>query len=70
METKIAKFKETIECDEPITDQTMLDSLLEWDSMGKISTIVMLADEYGHTLTYDESKNTQPLNHLQKPYNK
>ncbi|ARR02585.1 MULTISPECIES: hypothetical protein [Campylobacter] len=61
METKIAKFKETIECDEPITDQTMLDSLLEWDSMGKISTIVMLADEYGHTLTYDELKNLKQV---------
>lgn len=56
MDKKIAKFKDTIECDEPLTPQTPLDSLAEWDSMGKISTIVMLADDYNHTLTYDELK--------------
>lgn len=56
MDTKIAKFKDVIECDEIITPQTPLDSIAEWDSMGKISTIVMLADEYGYTLTFDELK--------------
>lgn len=56
MDEKIAKFKDIIECDEPLTPQTELDSLSEWDSMGKISTIVMLADDYGYTLTFDELK--------------
>ncbi|MDY6134896.1 hypothetical protein [Campylobacter lanienae] len=56
MDKKIAKFKYTIECDEPLNPQTTLESLAEWDSMGKISTIIMLADDYGHTLTYDELK--------------
>lgn len=56
MDKKIAKFKDTIECDEPLTPQTTLESIAEWDSMGKISTIIMLADDYGHTLTYDELK--------------
>ncbi|WP_086306604.1 hypothetical protein [Campylobacter devanensis] len=56
MDTKIAKFKDVIECDETLTPQTPLDSIAEWDSMGKISTIVMLADDYGYTLTYDELK--------------
>lgn len=56
MDTKIAKFKDVIECDETLTPQTPLDSIAEWDSMGKISTIVMLADDYGHTLTFDELK--------------
>ena len=56
MDKKIAKFKDTIECDESINSQTTLESLAEWDSMGKISTIIMLADDYGHTLTYDELK--------------
>lgn len=57
MDTKIAKFKDVIECDETLTPQTSLDSIAEWDSMGKISTIVMLADDYGYTLTFDELKN-------------
>ena len=56
MDKNIAKFKDTIECDEPLNTQTTLESLAEWDSMGKISTIIMLADDYGHTLTYDELK--------------
>lgn len=56
MDEKIAKFKDIIECDEPLTPQTELDSLSEWDSMGKISTIVMLADDYDYTLTFDELK--------------
>ena len=56
MDTKITKFKDVIECDEIITPQTPLDSIAEWDSMGKISTIVMLADDYGYTLTFDELK--------------
>ncbi len=56
MDKKIAKFKDTIECDEPLNPQTTLESIAEWDSMGKISTIIMLADDYGHTLTYDELK--------------
>ena len=56
MDKKIAKFKDTIECDEPLNPQTTLESLAEWDSMGKISTIIMLADDYGYTLTYDELK--------------
>ncbi|WP_297985689.1 hypothetical protein [uncultured Campylobacter sp.] len=56
MDTKIAKFKDVIECDETLTPQTPLDSIAEWDSMGKISTIVMLADDYGYTLTFDELK--------------
>lgn len=56
MDTKIAKFKDIIECDEALTPQTPLDSISEWDSMGKISTIVMLADDYGYTLTFDELK--------------
>ena len=56
MDKKIAKFKDTIECDEQLNPQTTLESIAEWDSMGKISTIIMLADDYGHTLTYDELK--------------
>lgn len=56
MDKKIAKFKDTIECDETLNPQTTLESIAEWDSMGKISTIIMLADDYGHTLTYDELK--------------
>lgn len=56
MDEKIAKFKDIIECDEPLTPQTELDSLSEWDSMGKISTIVMLADDYDYALTFDELK--------------
>ena len=56
MDTKIAKFKDVIECDEALTPQTPRDSIAEWDSMGKISTSVMLADDYGYTLTFDELK--------------
>ena len=56
MDKNIAKFKDTIECDEPLNPHTTLESLDEWDAMGKISTIIMLADDYGHTLTYDELK--------------
>ena len=56
MDKKIAKFKDTIECDELLNPQTTLESIAEWDSMGKISTIILLADDYGHTLTYDELK--------------
>lgn len=58
MNEKIAQLLEVIECEntDGITEETLLSDIEEWDSMGVISVITMLATDYGYTLTYEELK--------------
>lgn len=54
---KIALLEETLELDEgTLTADTELDDVDEYDSMAKLSLIVMMDDEFGVKLTGDVVK--------------
>ena len=57
-ENKLELLAEVFDCDvEDITAETELTELENWDSMTKLSLIVMMDDECGKTLTSNEIKN-------------
>lgn len=48
LEEKLALLEETFEADEgTIKADMMLNDIDEWDSMSKLSLIVMMEDEFG-----------------------
>ena len=54
---KIAMLEETLDLDEgTLTADTVLDDVDEYDSMAKLSLIVMMDDEFGKKLTGDVIK--------------
>lgn len=54
---KIALLEETWELDEgTLTEDTVLADLEEYDSMGKLSLIVLCDDEFGKKLSGDTIK--------------
>ncbi len=54
---KIALIEETLDLDEgTLTADTVLDDVDEYDSMAKLSLIVMMDDEFGVKLTGDVIK--------------
>ncbi len=55
---KIALIEETLELDEgTLSPDTVLDELDEYDSMAKLSLIVLFDDEFGVKLTGDKIKS-------------
>ena len=55
---KIALLEETLELDEgTLTADTELEDVDEYDSMAKLSLIVMMDDEFGVKLTGDVVKS-------------
>lgn len=63
MKEKIAKILESIECEnkDNIDENTLLSDIEEWDSMGKISIITMISENYGYILTYEELKKLKTI---------
>ncbi len=63
---KLQQFLETIEYENSnvITAETELKDIEEWDSMGMISTVSMLATEYNYTITYEELKALKKVNDI------
>jgi len=58
VEQKIALIEETLELDEgTLTPDTVLADVEEYDSMAKLSLIVMMDDEFGVKLTGDMIKS-------------
>lgn len=59
---KIALIEETLDLDEgTLTPETELDDVDEYDSMAKLSLIVMFDDEFGKKLTGDEVKGFETV---------
>ncbi len=55
---KIALIEETLDLDEgTLTPDTVLEDVDEYDSMAKLSLIVLFDDEFGKKLTGDEVKS-------------
>ena len=59
---KIALLEETLEIDEgTLTEDTLLEDVDEYDSMAKLSLIVMMDDEFEVKLTGDMIKGFQTV---------
>ena len=59
---KIARLEETLEIDEgTLTEDTLLEDVDEYDSMAKLSLIVMMDDEFAVKLTGDMIKGFQTV---------
>ena len=59
---KIALLEETLEIDEgTLTEDTLLEDVDEYDSMAKLSLIVMMDDEFGVKVTGDMIKGFQTV---------
>lgn len=62
IEEKLALLEETLECDEGALKADMaLDDVDEYDSMTKLSLIVMMEDEFGVKLTSDVVKGLETV---------
>ena len=56
-EKKLALLADTFDCDvEDLNADLALDELENWDSMTKLSLIVLMDDEFGKTLTSNDIK--------------
>ena len=56
-EEVIRLIEETLELDSnTLNSETLLDDILEFDSMGKLSVIVMADDEFDKKLTGEQMK--------------
>lgn len=57
MEEKMELLAETLDVDtEDISADTVLSDMPEWDSMTKLSLIVMFDDEFGKKITSNDIK--------------
>ena len=58
MQEKLQELLDTLECENQanMSTDTDLSDIEEWDSMGKISLITLLAPKYNYTLSFDELK--------------
>ena len=62
LEEKLALLDETFEADEgTVQADMMLDDIDEYDSMTKLSLIVMMEDEFGVKLTSDMVRNLKTV---------
>ena len=68
---KIALLEETLELDEgTLTANTVLADVDEYDSMAKLSLIVMMDDEFGVKLTGEVIKGFETVGDILKLMNK
>ncbi|MDD2228155.1 MAG: acyl carrier protein [Candidatus Cloacimonetes bacterium] len=64
METneKIAMLEEMLEIDEgTLKEDTQLDNIAEWDSMSKLSLIVLLDDEFEVSVNGDQIRSLKSI---------
>jgi len=62
LEEKLALLDETFEADEgTVQADMMLEDIDEYDSMTKLSLIVMMEDEFGVKLTSDMVRNLKTV---------
>ena len=58
MKKKFALLEEVMDLEEgTITAETLLADLAEWDSMSKLSFIVMMDDEFGKKVDAEQVRN-------------
>ncbi|SEH26352.1 acyl carrier protein [Selenomonas sp. KH1T6] len=64
---KLALLEDMLELDEgTLKPETNLDDIEEYDSMSKLSLIVLMQDEFGVKLTSDEVKSFETIEDILK----
>jgi len=64
-EKKLELLADTLDCDiEDLNADVVLDELDNWDSMTKLSLIVLMDDEFGKTLTSNEIKAFKTIGNI------
>jgi acyl carrier protein len=68
IETFIEKFTEAVDFQEPIpiTPESNLHEMPEWDSLAALGVIVMFNMEYSKTITGEDLKSCGTINDLYK----
>ena len=68
MQEKLQELLDTLECENQanISTDTDLSDIEEWDSIGKISLITLLATKYNYTLSFDELKVLSKVSEILK----
>ena len=54
MEDFFEQLEEALEAEEPLTADTELDDLEEWDSLGTLAVVSMVGERYGVALASEE----------------
>lgn len=68
---KLALLEDMLELDEgALTEETVLDDIDEYDSMAKLSLIVLMEDEFGVKLTGDVIKGFETVGDIVALMNK
>ncbi len=58
LKKKFALLEEVMDLEEGmLTEETVLDDLAEWDSMSKLSFIVMMEDEFDKKVNAEQVRN-------------
>jgi len=59
---KLSLLEDTLDTDEGVLKpETVLDELESWDSLSKLSLIVMLDEEFGRKISNTEIKNLKTV---------
>ena len=54
-EEKLDMFKDALSINGDVAPDTRLDDIDVWDSMARLSLIIMFKDEFGRKLTFEEA---------------
>ena len=54
METFLEQLEEALEAGEPLSSDTVLAGLEEWDSLGTLAVVSMILEDYGVTVASEE----------------
>ena len=67
---KITLLEEIMDLEEgTLKEDTVLSELDEWDSMSRLSVIVMMSDEFGKTITGEDVKQYVTVNDILEQMN-
>lgn len=60
----IKKLAETIDCEDELTMNTLLEDILEWDSLGIVSFIAMASTDYNKKIKMELLMKAITINDL------
>ena len=67
---KISLLEEIMDMEEgTLKEDTVLSDLDEWDSMSRLSVIVMMSDEFGKTISGEDVKKFVTVNDILEQMN-
>lgn len=62
----LEKMKDLMQTEEDITCETVLENILEWDSLAKMSTLAFLDNDFGVKLTFNDFSEIKTIEDIAK----